>query len=149
MRLSEQVERKFVEELPVAEWEVLSHDGWRDVYASNKTIEYEVYRVTFEDGQVFECADNHILIADGFEEVFAKDSLGRNIKCQSGIKSVVSVEATGVFENMYDLSVDGDNLYYTSGILSHNTTTTAAIILWHVLFKEEYTVALLANKMIS
>ena len=27
------------------------------------------------------------------------------------------------------------------------TTTTAAIILWHVLFKEEYTVALLANKM--
>ena len=27
------------------------------------------------------------------------------------------------------------------------TTTTAAIILWHVLFKKEYTVALLANKM--
>ena len=49
---------------------------------------------------------------------------------------------------MFDMTVDSDDhRFYTDGILSHNTTTAAAFILWSILFKENYSVAILANKM--
>lgn len=148
MKPSDIVERKFLEVNQTDEWEVLSHDGWRDIESSNLTIPYAVYRVTLENGMTLECADNHILITEAYQEVFAKDSVGEMVMTTRGGSRVVSVSPAGDKpESMYDLTIDGDELFYTNGILSHNTTTTAAVILWHVLFNKEYTVALLANKM--
>ena len=146
MKPSDQVQRKFEHVAPTSEWEVLSHDGWRDVYSSNKTIPYELHEVVLENGLTLTCADTHILMTDQMEEVFAKDSVGCTINTIEGPSKVVSVEPKGSYENMYDLSVSGDNLYYTDGILSHNTTASVAIILHAMLFSEYEYIALTANK---
>lgn len=48
---------------------------------------------------------------------------------------------------MYDITVDSDDhRFYTNGILSHNTTTVAALLLWYILFNENFKIAILANK---
>lgn len=142
MNLSETIERKFEEVIETSDWEVLSHDGWRDVESSNLTIPYEVYELQFDDGTSLKCADDHIIIDEFMDEVFAKDSLGKRIKSKNGLSTVISVIPTGEYENMYDLTVDGDHLYYTDGILSHNTSTFAADIMHDIIFTEDYKVAL-------
>lgn len=69
---------------------------------------------------------------------------GENVQCVSSQEatktaSVVSVYNTGKMEHMYDLSVDSDDhRYYTSGVLSHNTTTLALYIIHCVIFTEDF-----------
>lgn len=142
MKLSDNIERKFEEIIETSEWEVLSHDGWRDVKTSNLTVPYEIYLIHFDDGTVIECADDHIIIDEFMNEVFAKDSINKKIKTKRGLAAVIDITQTGKFENMYDLTVDGDHLYYTDGILSHNTTTFAADIMHDIVFTDDYKIAL-------
>jgi hypothetical protein len=145
--LSDNISRKFTETFDVSEWQVETDDGYANIVSSNKTIEYEVYRIELENGLFLECADDHILITSGGEEVFAKDSVGIELITKIGSSKVVSVESLGSYEPMYDLSVDSENhTYFTNDILSHNTTTSAAYILWYTLFQSSKTVAILANK---
>lgn len=149
MKLSNTIERKYIECIETDEWEILSHDGWHNVEDSKLTIPYSVWRIEFDNGTILECADNHILITNDLEEIFAKDSLGVNIKTRDGQSCVISVipPLSDVDkETMYDLEVDGDNTYYTNNVLSHNSITVASVILWHALFKKDYSVAILANK---
>lgn len=139
---SEIVERKFVETFDVSDWEVETDTGWVDIEKSNKTIEYDVWRLETEDGRWLECADNHIVfiptqskmtkttpsLVTGSEEVFVKDlQEGDEIIVNSDnkygfdiavVKSVVKLDRS---EHMYDLTVGGDHTYFTNGILSHNT----------------------------
>lgn len=148
--LSDQVDRKFIETFYSDEYEVLSHDGFHPILSSNKTVEYERWVLELEGGFCLEGADDHIVITDKYEEIFLKDCIPHEtvLLTTKGPRTVASVYATGIRENMYDLSVDShDHLYYTNDVLSHNTTTAVAIILHYVLFQAEpKTVALLANK---
>lgn len=48
---------------------------------------------------------------------------------------------------MYDPEVNSSNhLYWSNNILSHNTITVAAYLLWCIIFNKNYTIAILANK---
>jgi hypothetical protein len=146
-KLSEQIDRKFIEQFEVSDWEVETDTGWEDVTFSNKTIEYEVFHIKLKNGMELKCADNHILFDENFNEIFAKNTLGTEIQTKFGTSKVVSVEDLGYSENMYDLTVGSSNhRFYTNDILSHNTITSAAYILWYTLFQEVKTVAILANK---
>lgn len=145
--LSDKTIRKFTDIVIADEWEVETDTGWAPIKSINKTIPYEVWRVHFSNGEGLECADTHILIKENGDEIYAKDSLTQHIKCNTGIVKVVKVEKTDREEEMYDLSVDSDaHTYYTNGVLSHNSITTAACVLWYLLFQENKTVAILANK---
>ncbi len=147
--LSEIVERKFVDSLDVTDWEVLSDDGWHDVTAVHKTVEYDVWRLILEDNFSLECADTHIVIDSNKSQKFVKDlNIGDQILTVNGPKRVVSVEKLSIPpENMYDLTIDSeDHTLFTNGILSHNTTSVAAYLLWCVLFNANFSVAILANK---
>lgn len=147
IKLSDQVNRKFIESFSASEWEVETEDGFMPIISTNKTVEYEVYKIILDNGMYIECADTHILIDENYNEVYAHDSLGISIRTQNGNSKVISVENLGYSENMYDLSVDSDkHTFYTNGILSHNTQTSAAYILWYILFHEVKTAAILANK---
>jgi len=138
---------KFVESFSVFDWMVESESGFVDIISSNKTIPYEVYSVVLDNGLTIECADNHILIDENNQEVFAKDSLNHHIKTKKGISKVVEVAGLNFYDSMYDLSISSeDHTYYTNDILSHNTTTTVAYILWYTLFQGDKNVAILANK---
>ena len=148
MKLSEKTHRKFEEVIECSGWEILSHDGWHPIKSSNKTIEYEVYEVLFDNGVLLECADTHILMDVDMEEVFAKDSEGKKIHSKWGDLVVISVTPTGRYENMYDLSVDSDDhTYYTDGVLSHNTTTFGIDVLHDTIFNQDYKVGITSYKL--
>ena len=146
-KLSDTVDRKFIESIDVNDWEIETDSGWQDISHIHKTIEYRVYELTTESGLKLECADTHILFDENFNEIFAKDALNEYIQTINGPEKVTSIKISDSFENMFDLTVNSsDHRFYTNGILSHNSTTSAAYLLWFVLFNPKKTVAILGNK---
>jgi hypothetical protein len=95
-----------------------------------------------------ECADDHIVISHTGEEVFVKDLIaGDRILTENGEGIVFECLPLGYEEEMYDVEVNSeDHLYYSNGIVSHNTTTAAAILLWHAIFKYKYDIAIVAQQ---
>jgi hypothetical protein len=147
MNLSDSTEHKFIESFDVSDWEVETDTGWQEISATNKTIEYQIYKITLESGRTLECADTHILFDQDMNEIYAIDTLGTKIQTCDGPELVVSIKTDGEFENMYDLSVDSrDHRYYTDGFLSHNTTVMAAYFCHYIIFNDSKTCAILANK---
>jgi len=120
--------KKFIEELEVDGWSVLTDTGFERISRSNKTIKYQVCRI--ETKCCFlECADNHIVFKDDYSEIFVKDvKVGDFILTARGPEEVISVSVTSKKEPMFDLTVDSENhRYYTNGIISHNTTIGALV----------------------
>lgn len=146
-KLSDSVQRKFTDVIDVDFLEVETDTGYQPVSSINTTELYEIYEVAFESGNQIQCADNHIFItSDGFE-IFAKDQNGYDLLTKNGKDRVVKVSPTGKYEEMYDLSVDSeDHTYYTNGVLSHNSTIMAAILCHYIIFNDNKTCAILANK---
>lgn len=149
-KLSETVERKFIESFDVSDWEIETDTGWEPITHCHKTIEYDVWYLETEDGSVIECADTHIVFDENMNEIFVQDCIPNKTKIitRNGPSLVTTVYKTEQpAENMYDLTVASDNhRFYSGDILSHNSTTTCGFILWYILFHDAKTVALLANK---
>ena len=147
-KLSDTIRRKFVEILDCSGWQIKSDQGWTDIKTINKTEEYQRYIIKFESGNQLECADNHIIIDKDYNEVFAKDSLGKEILTEYGTDIVTEIIETDIHENMYDFELaDGSNhLYYSNGILSHNTTLMTIYALWLANFHADQLIIILAHK---
>lgn len=138
--------KKFEEVINISEYEVLSDIGFIPIKNIMKTIPYYIYEIFFSDGKILLCADNHILIDENDDEIFAINSLGKNIKVIDGISTVINITKKDIMENMYDLELETHHKYYTNDILSHNTTVVAAYLLHLALFNKDYNIAILANK---
>jgi len=145
--LSETVERKFIDTLLIDDYEILTDTGWEDLTHINVTIPYNEYEITLSDGKSMICADTHIFFGANKEEVFAKDCSDIKIQTIDGPISVESVIKNGKQSNMFDLTVNSDNnRYYTNDILSHNSITSIAWLLWYIIFNADKKVGILANK---
>ena len=147
--LSDTVQRKFVDVVDLDdEWEIESDEGWSPISKVMKTVEYEIYKLQLENGLFLECADKHIVFRADGSQAFVEDLLpGDLVKTKEGDSPVVSVQATGVWENMYDVEVNTEShSYFSNGILSHNTTVMAGYLLWYAIFHKSKRVAVLANK---
>lgn len=125
---------KFVESYKVTGYQVMTPDGWVEIEAIGKTIEYEEYSIVTSGGKSIVCADDHILYrCDNLDfdnkkcdlvEIFCKDlSMGDVISTVDGPEMIIEIGKTGKKSHMYDLQLsDSSNRrYYTSGILSHNS----------------------------
>lgn len=125
-KLSDNVIRKFTETFKIDDYQVLSDTGFVNIKGIGKTIPYLKYIIKTKN-HTLECADDHIIIDGEYDEIFAKDlnkdSRPDKIITESGTELVEDVINTGEYEVMYDLMLDEDsnNLYYTNGILSHNS----------------------------
>lgn len=122
----EQPLRKYTNKVDVADWEIMTDNGWIDVKAVGQTVPYEVWEVQTIDGKSLRCADTHILFDEEWDEIFVrdlnKDTRPDMIQTVDGCEIVKGCKFTGVSENMYDIEVGGnDHRYYTNGILSHNS----------------------------
>lgn len=139
---------KFVDIIQVNGWQVKSENSWNDICSINKTIKYDEYVIESDTGRKMYCADNHILIGDDHSELFAKDSLGKNIITEIGVEKIIRVYNTRKNKNMYDLSLSNtsDHLYYSNGFLSHNTTTYTIFALWYTMFFPDKKIMVLCNK---
>jgi len=142
--------KKFKTIKTVSDIDIKTDIGFIPLKNIMKTIEYDVYNIKLENGYELKCADNHIIIDECDNELYVKDiSVGTFIKTNDGLSAVVSVEKTDEKECMYDFQMEYHHKFYTNGILSHNTTVVAAYLVHQMIFNEEYTIAVLANKMDS
>lgn len=140
---------KIIDEALSDEYEVLTPDGWKDFKGVGLTEEYQEWKVILEDGFEIICADTHIFVVEG-KEIFCKDlKVGDFLDTEIGLKKVISVEELESSSNMYDLiDVDG-SVYYTNGIVSHNTTTISLYALWYVMFNKKKFVGIVSNNAAS
>ncbi len=143
------IDRKFEEVLEVSDWEIETDSGWKNIFAVARTIPYEVYNVVLEDGIQFKSADDHIVFDKNFNQTFVKDLfVGFEIITKFGIKKVLSIQPTGVLENMYDLQIDSeDHRFYANNVLHHNTTCSAAYMLWRAMFFSDQTILVVAHNL--
>jgi hypothetical protein len=147
-KLHEIVERKFIESYELDDYEVLTDSGFQPITYLHKTVKYVIWELT-TDNYFLECADTHIVFDPDYNEVFVKDLIPDHsiILTKTGPEIVRSVKSSDCEEHMFDLSINSnDHRFYTDGILSHNSITTAAYILWYVFFHSDRTVYILANK---
>lgn len=138
---------KFIDSVDIDET-VVSDSG--SVHASKiyLTKPFDVYEIIFTDGTNIECADTHMFFTEDMREVFAKDLKSGDRLCGKDSTKIVSyvIKYNHKF-HMYDMTVDSDeHRYFTNGVLSHNTTSTAAYMTWYVCFHSDRNVGIMANK---
>lgn len=147
-KISNNVERKFTDIINLCDgWQIETDDGFKPVTNLMKTIPYEEWSLELEENMFLLCADNHIVFDEHMNEIFVKDlKIGDKIQTRKGIKQVVKCFSTGKTEPMFDLQVNSfDHRYYSNDILSHNTTCSAAFILWKSFFTNDHTTLLVGN----
>lgn len=123
--------------------------GYSPIKHSHKTVPYVVYDVILNTGKILQCADKHILITDTGNEIYVRDLIPNKTKIQTkfGISTVTSVLCKDKQEYMYDLELDDVNhVYYTNDILSHNSTTASAFLLWFAIFHENKHILIVSNR---
>lgn len=141
-------EEKLIKSFELVGISVANENGWTDATHIHLTKPFEIYKLTLENGLTLNCADEHIVFTEDYKEKCVKDlTVNDYVITQYGLSKVVSVERTGKFVNMCDITVDNDrHSYYTNGILSHNTTTSAVFMLHYILFNVDKNALVLGNK---
>lgn len=131
---------KFIESYLIDNLQVLTQNGWIDIQAIGKTIEYEEYTIKSKElngqspNKELICADNHIvykcinmdsdLKKCDLIETYCKDlKLGDYVMTKDGPEIIIDLFKTNKLSNMFDLQLsEGSNhQFYTNDILSHNS----------------------------
>lgn len=147
--LSETIDRKYIDSIDLSDWEIETDTGWEDLTSISKTVIYDEWYLETENGLNLTCADTHIVFDHDYNQVFVKDLIPNisRIITKNGVEIVTKIDKLPSKSNMFDVSIASDNhRFWSNNILSHNSVTTIAFILWSVLFNDEYVVAVLANK---
>lgn len=118
-----------------------------------RTVPYEMWELKTTTKTLL-AADKHRVIRDDHSCSWLQDLVtGDMIKTDVGMEKVESCRSLGIRTHMYCLSVHSEDvadpnnhLFYTDGIMSHNTTTTAAYILWKAMFVPDTQILIAANK---
>jgi len=117
----------------------------------HKTIPLNKYKIILSNKMELECSENHIIIDENYNEIQARNSLGINIITEKGIFKVIECTNLNIKEEFYDLTIDSyDSLFYTNGILSHNsgkTVTIATYLLHNGIFRENITIGIAVNTL--
>ena len=139
-------DKKIISEYDI-DTQVLSDSGLVKAYKYLETQPYNVWFIEAGDEFSLDCADNHILFDEGYNEIFVRDLvIGSLIMTKDGPKKVTYIENTGIPVSMVDLSIDHpDHRYYTNNILSHNSITSSIILVWYLLFNHDKNAMILAN----
>ena len=116
--------------------EILTDTGFSPVSRLMLSKPFDIYKIRLENGYWLECADEHIVFDTDFNEIYV-DQLhtGDYIQTDQGLQKIISIEHYNTKVCMGDITVDDDNhRFYSNGILSHNSVTTAIFGLWKILF---------------
>lgn len=118
----------------VNNYQVKSNVGWIDIDYVMETIPLQKIYVYFTSGRFIECADLHKFIGIDNNEISAIDlKIGDMILSEDEVDEVFDVIITEKKEVMYDISLPHHRLYYTNGILSHNSQTLCNLAARQVL----------------
>lgn len=128
--------------------EVLTDTGYSPLASIHLTKPFDVYKLKLSNGYTLDCADTHIVFNENMQEVFVKDLIvGDKIMTDSGPMQVKSIIKMPYKQCMCDVTVDDNNhRFYSNGILSHNTTTSALFMLHYICFNIDKNALVLGNK---
>lgn len=146
--LNEDSDDKILHSFESSGIEILTDDGWSKMTYIHETKPFDVYELVLDNGMSIECADNHIVFCKNNVEKYVKDLTVEDlVRTQYGLSRVNSVTKKRICVNMVDCTVDNEkHSYYTNGILSHNTTTSAIFLLHYILFNVDKNALVLGNK---
>lgn len=115
------------EEYSVNGYQVLTPTGWKNILKIYKTKPLPVYTLTTEQYSI-NCSGHHLVVTEnGVCKPVNELVCGEYICAETGATKVISIKESGYLENLYDITVDSpDGLFYSEGILSHNSTTFCA-----------------------
>ena len=127
--------------------EILTDTGFSPVSRLMLSKPFDIYKITLENGYYLECADEHIVFYSDFYEKYVDQlHIGDYIQTDQGPQRIVSIEHNNTKVCMGDITVDDDNhRFYSNGILSHNSTTTAIFCLWKILFNVDKNALILSK----
>lgn len=143
----ERDDEKIIKSFELNGVEVKTDTGWQPVSQIHMTKPFSIYTVSTKDYEL-SGADTHICYDELFNEKFLKDfQVGDYIMTIDGPQLVHKVTRNRTKVCMCDISVESeDHRYYTNGILSHNTTSSAMFLLWYILFNTDKNAIVLGNK---
>lgn len=146
--LNTKSEEKLIKSFLLNGIQVANENGWTNATHIHLTKPFEIYKLILENGKTLECADQHIVFTKDYVEKWVQDlTINDYVITDEGLSKVVSIEKVFDKVNMCDLTVDNDrHSYYTNGILSHNTTTSALFMLHYILFNIDKNALVLGNK---
>lgn len=139
----------FIDSYKVKNVYVLTPRGFLKVKSVHKTKELKIYKAKFENGLSVSGSAKHVFIDTKGNEVYLKNSLGISIQTSKGASKVIDIEFLRI-DNCYDISMNEYHLYYTNGILSHNSgksVTSGLYLLWKSLFTPNINIGIAANKL--
>ena len=121
--IAETHDRKFLETYKVKDYEVLTDNGWQDIFAIGKTIPYDIWEIKTENYEL-RCADKHLVFDEFMETIYIdKLKIGDKIQTKTGLEEICIINHFEEKVSMYDLELDysSNRRFYTNGILSHNS----------------------------
>lgn len=138
---------KLVNSFMLSDIKVLTDNGWQDASYIHKTKRFAIWTIKTQNYSL-ECADLHKVIKDDFSEVFCDElKIDDIILTETGPEKITSIKRSNMCIGMCDITVNDENhRYYTNGILSHNTTTSAVFMLHYILFNIDKNALVLGNK---
>lgn len=139
---------KFIEETYPKNIFVETPYGYSKIKHTFQTVPYVIFKIITEKNKELLCADEHILIDEFNNEIFVKNLIkGTKIQTNIGIEKIIDIIKLDSMDYMYDLELrDKKHLYYTNDIVSHNSTTSVAFILWYTIFQFDKLVLIAAHK---
>lgn len=139
---------KFIQEIKNNSLEIISGLSGHNNHSRSvlRTVPYQVYKVRLKNGMVLEAADWHLVMtADSWKRI--SDCFKYElVLTEKGWSEISEITRLNRHEYMFDLSLDRDHSYYSNGIVSHNTTTTAAYFCWFMIFHPDKNMLVVANK---
>lgn len=141
-------DEKLVESYDINNISIHTDTGWKPLSFVHLTKPFQMYNITLEGGYHLTCADTHIVFDRYMNEVFVKDlKIGDLVMTKEGPKKLLGLTVDNTNICMCDVTVNDENhRFYSNGILSHNTTTSAIFMLWYVLFNVDKNALVLGNK---
>lgn len=123
---------EIAEEYDVKDKQIKTPNGWKEIKKVYKTIPLEVWRLTTKSFTL-ECSKEHLVIAlkssHSSPELCPLYTLlqGMYVLTESGYELIRNIENTQEKRELYDITIDDPSgLFYSDGIVSHNSTTLIA-----------------------
>ena len=130
------------------EYSIETDTGYHPISQVFLTQPYTEWIVNTISGKKLVCADNHLLFDSDYKVKKVADiRAGDTIQTKDGLEEVISCYPMPYKSSMFDMEImSSDHRFYSDGILSHNTVTSAIFITWYLLFNIDKNVIVLANK---
>lgn len=140
---------KIIESYEVKDKFMKTPIGDVEILYVHKTIKYDIFEITLNNGLKLQGSEQHCLITSEGAEIRLKDSLGVKLATIYGESEVISIEFIK-HDHCFDITLKDFHLYYTNGVLSHNSgksVTSGLYLLWKSLFTPNINIGIAANKL--